>query len=157
MAQVGADDDRHAQQEGLAERVRRRARHRQPAASIYTNAAGGAHLRGLYADFLDEAATLLGAPALRDAAAAWREAAARWDAIVDAALPPGRRAARADRPHRGAVARGDDARRAARRRALGTAGPPRRGAGELPPLGELVMAMYEAERAALARLSERRG
>ena len=31
VAQVGADDHRHAQQEGLAERVRRRARRRQPA------------------------------------------------------------------------------------------------------------------------------
>ena len=58
-------------------------------ASIYTNAAHGAHLRGLYADFLDEAAELLGRDALRDAAAAWREAAARWDPIVDTALPPG--------------------------------------------------------------------
>ena len=66
-------------------------------ASIYTGASGGAHLRGLYAPFLDDAADLLSRPALRDAAAAWREAAAAWDAIVDTALPPGRRAARADR------------------------------------------------------------
>ena len=58
-------------------------------ASIYTGAAHGAHLRGLYADFLDEAAVLLGREALRDAAAAWREAASRWEAIVDVALPPG--------------------------------------------------------------------
>ena len=54
-------------------------------ASIYTDAAHGAHLRGLYADFLDEAAELLG----RDLGAdAWRAAAAAWDLIVDAALPP---------------------------------------------------------------------
>ena len=49
----------------------------------------GAHLRGLYADFLDEAAALLERDALRDAAAAWREAAGCWDPIVDTALPPG--------------------------------------------------------------------
>ena len=58
-------------------------------ASIYTGASGGAHLRGLYAQFLDDAADLLSRPGLRDAAAAWREAAAAWDAIVDTALPPG--------------------------------------------------------------------
>ena len=54
-------------------------------ASIYTSAAGGAHLRGLYADFLDEASVLLG----RDLpAGAWRDAAAAWAAIVDVALEP---------------------------------------------------------------------
>ena len=58
-------------------------------ASIYADAAHGAHLRGLYADFLDEAAVLLERDALRDTAAAWREAAARWEPIVDTALPPG--------------------------------------------------------------------
>ena len=58
-------------------------------ASIYTGASGGAHLRGLYAAFLDEAADLLSRPPLRDAASAWREAAAAWDVIVDTALPPG--------------------------------------------------------------------
>jgi hypothetical protein len=57
-------------------------------ASIYTNAADGAHLRGLYADFLDEAARLLERDALRAAAAAWREAASHWEGIVDTALPP---------------------------------------------------------------------
>ena len=57
-------------------------------ASIYAGAAGGAHLRGLYADFLDEAGALLGRD-LSAPAAAWREAAAAWQAIVDLALEPG--------------------------------------------------------------------
>ena len=58
-------------------------------ASIYTEAASGGDLRGLYADFLEEAADLLGLPKLRQPADAWREAAAAWDVIVDNALPPG--------------------------------------------------------------------
>jgi hypothetical protein len=44
----------------------------------------------VYADFLDEAAALLEDPALTDRAAAWREAAARWQALADLALPEGR-------------------------------------------------------------------
>jgi hypothetical protein len=107
-------------------------------ASIYTGAAGGAHLRGLYADFLDDAADLLGRPALRDAAAAWREAAAAWDVVVDTALPPGD-ALRAlidagDHEARWALQAGRDR------------------AWELPALAEPVAAMHEAEVAALARL-----
>jgi hypothetical protein len=47
---------------------------------------GGGHLRGLYADFLDEAATLLGERAAQ-AAEAFREAARRWHAFAEAALP----------------------------------------------------------------------
>jgi butirosin biosynthesis protein H-like/uncharacterized protein DUF4872 len=62
--------------------------------SVYENLAptgsGGGHLRGLYAEFLDEAAGLLDAPALGGAAAAYREAAARWDAVAEVALPAGR-------------------------------------------------------------------
>jgi hypothetical protein len=46
----------------------------------------GGHLRGLYADFLDEAATLLGPPAA-EAAGAFRAAAAEWHAFAEAALP----------------------------------------------------------------------
>ena len=38
----------------------------------------GGHLRGLYADFLDEAAALLEAPALAEAAGAYRALAQRW-------------------------------------------------------------------------------
>jgi Butirosin biosynthesis protein H, N-terminal/Domain of unknown function (DUF4872) len=63
--------------------------------SVYENlelAAGwsGGNLRGLYAEFLDEAARLLDAPALGEAAAAYRAAAARWRAVADVALPADR-------------------------------------------------------------------
>jgi hypothetical protein len=47
----------------------------------------GGHLRGLYADFLDEAAALLDEPALTEAAAAWRTAAALWHELAELALP----------------------------------------------------------------------
>jgi Butirosin biosynthesis protein H, N-terminal/Domain of unknown function (DUF4872) len=47
----------------------------------------GGHLRGLYADFLAEAAELLEAPSLRDRAEEWRAIAAHWHALADAALP----------------------------------------------------------------------
>lgn len=47
----------------------------------------GGHLRGLYADFLDEAAALLDTPALRECAADFRGVAARWHAVAEAALP----------------------------------------------------------------------
>lgn len=47
----------------------------------------GGHLRGLYADFLDEAAQLLDQPALADAATHWRAAADGWQALADTALP----------------------------------------------------------------------
>jgi hypothetical protein len=46
----------------------------------------GGHLRGLYADFLDEAAPLLGADPT-EAAEAFRAAAAQWHAFAEAALP----------------------------------------------------------------------
>ena len=60
--------------------------------SVYENLAaeaswGGGHLRGLYAGFLDEAAGLLDAPTLTGAAAAYRQAAARWQEVADTALP----------------------------------------------------------------------
>ena len=47
----------------------------------------GGHLRGLYADFLDEAAALLEEPSLAEAAAAWRTAAALWHELAELALP----------------------------------------------------------------------
>jgi len=49
----------------------------------------GGHLRGLYADFLDEAAPRLGrsGDAARSAAAAFRVAAAAWHDVAEAALP----------------------------------------------------------------------
>jgi Domain of unknown function (DUF4872) len=47
----------------------------------------GGHLRGLYADFLAEAADLLEAPRLHDRAEEWRAIAGDWHALADAALP----------------------------------------------------------------------
>jgi hypothetical protein len=60
--------------------------------SVYENLAAeaswsGGHLRGLYAGFLDESAGLLDAPALAEAAVAYREAGARWQEVADTALP----------------------------------------------------------------------
>ena len=59
--------------------------------SVYENLEpsgwNGGHLRGLYAAFLDEAAALLEAPVLGGAAAAYREAAARWHEVAEVALP----------------------------------------------------------------------
>jgi len=47
----------------------------------------GGHLRDLYADFLDQAASLLGEPRITEAAEPWRAAAEAWQAVVAAALP----------------------------------------------------------------------
>ena len=50
----------------------------------------GGHLRDLAADFLDEAAAVLGGPAgaaTTAAAGAWREAGAEWRAVAERALP----------------------------------------------------------------------
>ena len=107
-------------------------------ASIYTEAAHGAHLRGLYADFLDEAAGLLGRESLTEAADAWRRAAARWEPIVDTALPPGDEL-------RELIDRGDSARWDLQRERD-------RNPGDLPDVGEPVAAMYEAETSALRML-----
>ena len=94
-------------------------------ASIYTSAAGGAHLRGLYADFLDEASVLLGREL---PAAAWREAAAAWAAIVDVALEPGDEL-------RDLIDRDDPRAGRCRRRATGR---------RCPRSADSVTAMYEA-------------
>lgn len=107
-------------------------------ASIYTEAAHGAHLRGLYADFLDEAAGLLGRESLTEAADAWRRAAARWEPIVNTALPPGDEL-------RELIDRGDSARWDLQRERD-------RNPGDLPDVGEPVAAMYEAETSALRML-----
>ena len=62
--------------------------------SVYENLEpvgwGGGNLRGLYAEFLDEAAGLLGISALGRAAASYREAAARWHEVAEVAVPAGR-------------------------------------------------------------------
>lgn len=49
----------------------------------------GGHLRGLFADGLDEAAVLLDEPALTAAAQRWREIADRWHTLAETALPDG--------------------------------------------------------------------
>ena len=48
---------------------------------------GGGNLRGLYADFLDEAAALLDRPELGQVAAGFREIATAWHGLAEAALP----------------------------------------------------------------------
>jgi hypothetical protein len=63
--------------------------------SVYENLApdagwDGGNLRGLYAEFLDEAAGLLDAPGLGKAAAAYRQAAAAWQAVAETAVPADR-------------------------------------------------------------------
>jgi hypothetical protein len=62
--------------------------------SVYENVEpvgwGGGNLRLLYAEFLGEAAGLLEAPVLQTAAAAYREAAARWHQVAKVALPADR-------------------------------------------------------------------
>ncbi len=47
----------------------------------------GGHLRDLYAEFLDEAADVLGRPELTGCAEAFREAARRWHDVAETALP----------------------------------------------------------------------
>jgi Butirosin biosynthesis protein H, N-terminal/Domain of unknown function (DUF4872) len=62
--------------------------------SVYENVEpvgwDGGNLRGLYAQFLDEAAGLLEAPDLGKAAAAYREAAAAWQVVAETAVPADR-------------------------------------------------------------------
>lgn len=108
-------------------------------ASIYTEAARGANLRGLYADFLDEAAGLLARDSLTEAAAAWRQAAGCWDQIVDAALAPGDEL-------REAIDREDPVRWELQLERDETP-------GKVPEVGELVAAMYRVETHALELLS----
>jgi hypothetical protein len=124
----------------------------------------GGHLRGLYADFLDEAAALLDAPRLAEAAVSYRELAERWHGLAELALP-------ADVPefaalrealaalHESVVARGDagaeEAARAAERlwalRAELDAAPPVE--PDFAALSAAVGTIYEAEVEAAARLT----
>jgi Butirosin biosynthesis protein H, N-terminal/Domain of unknown function (DUF4872) len=111
----------------------------------------GGHLRGLYADFLDEAAALLEDPALSDSAAAWREAAKRWQALADLALPSGRLRELLAEVHGTVVEGGDASAPAAElwelRRSLDQDAPV--DPEELfPAMGEQLRAIYEAEQAA---------
>ncbi|MDE2816953.1 MAG: DUF4872 domain-containing protein [Chloroflexota bacterium] len=48
----------------------------------------GTALRGMYADFLAEAAAVLGVPALDDAAAEYREIGEKWRALAEMSLDP---------------------------------------------------------------------
>jgi hypothetical protein len=48
---------------------------------------GGGGMRGLYADFLDEAASILNRPALREVAGQYRSLAVQWSAFASSALP----------------------------------------------------------------------
>lgn len=54
---------------------------------VELNSRGGGGLRGLYADFLDEAADVIGKPALHESAVLYRALAAQWSAFADSALP----------------------------------------------------------------------
>ena len=55
--------------------------------SIEAGGNGSGMMRGMYADFLDEAATAIERPALAELATAWREIAGQWTALANAALP----------------------------------------------------------------------
>jgi hypothetical protein len=77
----------------------------------------GGYLRGLYAEYLAEAAVLLDEVRLEDAAARWREAADRWEDLSDAVmphdLPDGLAALEADEALHAAVMEGEGGRAAA--------------------------------------------
>jgi hypothetical protein len=127
--------------------------------------ASGGHLRHLYAAFLDEAAPIVDLPRLAVAASAWRQAADKWDALAEAAvpgaLPDARAAVEAGRALHDAVLDGE----AGRSRALVTAralwAVRERHAEAFPlpadaidalfaDIGQRLGELYEAERAALA-------
>ncbi|MCP5096213.1 MAG: BtrH N-terminal domain-containing protein, partial [Chloroflexi bacterium] len=56
-------------------------------AQIELMCVGGGGMRLLYADFLDEASGILKNPTLTDVATQYRQAAAQWTAVAEAALP----------------------------------------------------------------------
>ena len=161
--------DRHAQREGVAERVRRRARAAGALLSAYEGiepvGTYGGHLRGLYADFLDEAAALLEAPRLAEAATAYRElagAGTRWPSSRCRPTCPEFAALREELAalHESVVARGDagreEAAQAAERLWALRARARRRAAGRArlrARSSAAVAAIYEAEVAAAARLT----
>jgi len=125
----------------------------------------GGHLRTLYARFLDEAADLLGAPGLRECAGLFREAAAGWHAVAEAALPADVPEFARLRELTAAVAEGvaaGDAGAATRAEAAGELWELRTACDRRPPVDDTgalftalaarLGAVYEAERAALDRL-----
>jgi hypothetical protein len=140
--------------------------------SVYENLEpvgwSGGSLRELYAEFLDEAAGLLDAQALGEAAAAYREAAARWHEVAEVAAPAGREpfaeARRLIRQLQDQVERGD----AAQTKAAATAadlwalrdrwraefpGGDADAEALLPALAAAVTAVCDAEEAALKTLA----
>ncbi len=54
---------------------------------IQTQETGGGALRGLYADFLEEASEVVGKPRLKELAGQYRELARHWTDLAEAALP----------------------------------------------------------------------
>jgi hypothetical protein len=115
----------------------------------------GGHLRGLYADFLDEAAALLEESRLERAATAWRAAADTWHTLAETALPPGRLRELMTEVHAAVVEEGDAgaAAAAAAARELWTlrrADPAVDAAGLFPRMGELLHEIYERETEAAA-------
>ncbi len=115
----------------------------------------GGHLRGLYADFLDEAAALLEDPAPAEAAVAWREAAARWQALAELVLPFDRVRELLAEVHTTVVEGGDAAAPAAElwelRRSLDATAPVAQDA-LFPAIGDALEAIYEIERGAVAKM-----
>jgi Butirosin biosynthesis protein H, N-terminal/Domain of unknown function (DUF4872) len=110
----------------------------------------GGHLRGLYADFLDEAADLLAEPRLTDAAAAWRAAADTWQSLADVVLPAGRLRELLTDVHAAVVEEGDAGAATAAAAAAELwelrGSPPEVEAGELfPAMAELLNEIYERE------------
>jgi hypothetical protein len=129
----------------------------------------GGNLRGLYADFLDEAAALLDRPELGEAAAGFREIATAWHGLAEAALPLAEPAFAELREllagvHAGVVADGDAGAGAAAEAAARLWELRGRYRADMPldpaatqalfaTLGAAVEAIYQAEVAAVARLA----
>lgn len=126
----------------------------------------GGHLRGLYADFLDEASALLGSEALAGCAEDFRLAGQRWHEVAEAALPGDvpefARLRELTAAFAGAVADGDEGAEVrattgeelwALRQEL-DAKPPVADVDSLyASIGERVGAAYETERAAVEHLA----
>jgi len=115
----------------------------------------GGHLRGLYADFLDEAAALLEDPAPAEAAVAWREAATRWQALAELVLSFDRVRELLAEVHTTVVEGGDATAPAAElwelRRSLDATAPVAQDA-LFPAIGDALEGIYEIERGAVAKM-----
>ncbi len=129
------------------------------------NAGGG--LRGLYAEFLEEAAEVLQRPALRDVAATYRGLAGQWTRLAEAALPdavaPFQETKRLLRRKHAALMQGEVGVAAAQPLTDQLSDLGRRTSREFPleagevtalfgGLGERLSALYAAENEALAKL-----